>query len=208
MKKIKLCVFTNGRSSLKHCLKSLNEQSLELDEEPWIISGKNLTDAFHSILHATEYFEYFMKIDDDFMFHPRAIEHMQHKVGSNSGWLLHSFRLWDVEHGKRIQSVKVYHRRLMLARKIKIKADSRGRIDGPFLKRISGVYKGHSKDHSIVALHSHCSIEDIQLHNDLWKNGKKANDKKRMSMDEQYDKREEMIDAYNKGHNTLFWQPR
>ena len=101
-------IYTNGRSTLKYCLSSLQEQTVL--GKISVFKNQNLLVALNKTLETTQA-THFVKIDDDFVLHPRALEYMweqfqnfedMKKVG------LYCCQLWEDWTHKPIMGVKIY----------------------------------------------------------------------------------------------------
>ena len=165
--KLKAYLFTNGRSTFEHSLRTTKEQrSLKGIE---VLSREILVDALNEALEKCET-SHFVKVDDDFVFHPRAFEYMWRRFThlSNRDQIgIFSSHLWEDWTNKPISGVKIYSVKALKYVGGFI-ADRHGKVD----KIVSGrlVYSGYSifRDSSVVGLHT-CGSWDEQLkYESIW----------------------------------------
>jgi len=197
-------IFTNGRQSIRYCKMSLDEQSCKID--PILVENKKLDEGYNDILDNGKA-KFFVKIDDDFLFHSRAMEYIVNSINKNPNYVLYSYLLWDIRKLKILQSVKAYNRKLLNKYKIRFRADPVGKVDQTFLKDIAKLPNCRYADSSVVAVHAQCCKDDISLHNEVWnKKILKYRHIKdpRFPIEQQYRDREQLVNKCNARGNTRF----
>lgn len=203
-------ILTNGRSSFKYCLDSLEQQTVPIKIH--VIKNMSMLDAMNSIIKDSNVSRYFIKVDDDFIFHPRAIEYLQDHVPFNDGIAMKYWHLFDVSMRKKIESVKIYDSKR--ARHVGgFRARSSGRVDPPFLEDVRKAGLKCVKDPSMIALHACAPSKEQLLYEKIWASNAPArvhvkHNRKEMlncnkSLDDQFDNRIEWIEASNPRKNSF-----
>jgi len=205
--KIKIYSITNGRSTHAYSYKSILKNSGISDVI--LIENKTWKDALAYCVDTCDT-NYFLRVDDDFILHPKAILYMNTCI-VDSNVAVYFWRLWEDHSHSIIHAIKVYS--INALRNIGgFKFDYMGKVDmatHKFLKK-SG-YKV-VEDKSILAIHA-CGTKEEQIkYNELWKKQSKNYTKARFassllydkSIKYQYDLRTNFLEKLNKKHNTPF----
>lgn len=154
-------VLTNGRSSLPYCLESLKGQSVPINVN--MVQDMSMEAAMNHIVKVCQT-PWFLKIDDDFLLHPRTVECLR-RVKLRPTWSMYYWYLYDVCTGKTIQSFKLYN--AAVAREVGFRARSSGRVDPNFLKDVAARWPVHA-DNSMVALQLCPPWEDQERYEHIW----------------------------------------
>jgi hypothetical protein len=156
---IEVFIITNGRSTFKHCKNSVENQ-VGVKFNTTIIKDFGWQEAHERILSECDS-RFALRVDDDMLLHPYAINFMYQCVKDQSDKIaLRGWRLWEPWSDKVCKGIKVYN--LAAAQKIGFKLDKRGKIDKPFTKNAErmGYKVKYSQD--VVAIHS-CGDFDEHL---------------------------------------------
>lgn len=210
---LEVFIYTNGRSSFDFSLKSIKHQSIV----PKINIVKDMT-----MIKAISYSlskcssKYFMKIDDDFLLHTRAIEFMWNEFVelSNSNTAMVWWHLWENWSRNKIQSIKIYNREL--AEKVGFVADSEGRIDITFIGRTRKNGFDMIRRESMVGIHG-CSPWQEQLeYLKTWKEQAKSGKHSKIRtglmrsynvpLQRQFNDRDNVLFRVNRLYNTDFFK--
>lgn len=186
---IEAFIITNGRSSFKYCLKSIENQTLSVPIR--VIGDMSCVDANNKALVECRSNFYF-KIDDDFILNKYAFEFMNNVLQCRRGAdrvIMYDCRLWEDFTKKVIRGLKVYNTEL--SKSIGgFSVNKLGKIDKPFTKKIekSGLRTIRDKS-SIVGIHSCPPWEDQIKYEHLWtKNATVKHRKTTRSSMKRYDK--------------------
>lgn len=205
------CILTNGRSSYDLCMRSLKEQSIGINIH--VIKNMSMVDAMNHIYKCDYISKYFLKVDDDFIFHPRAIEFLQKFVPFEPYVVMKYWHLYDVATKSIIQSVKIYDRNL-IEKVGGFRARSSGRVDPSFLEDCRTAKLKYVKDTSVIAIHACSTEEDQEKYEKIWsknspsgmhiKNNKKAMLECKISMKDQYDNKEKWVNNSNSLNSSFY----
>lgn len=168
--RIQAFVITNGRSTLEYCLKSLKNQSVSIPVT--VIRDLSWKDALASCVEQCKE-PWLLRIDDDFILYPDAVEYIWSVVLASGGWVhktkivMFSFKLWETWTDVSTFGVKIYH--MDALRSIGgFRFCERGKTDKQTVLALGAAGFKHHKDLSIVGLHS-CGTWDEQLcYEGLW----------------------------------------
>jgi hypothetical protein len=212
---IEIFVFTNGSSSLEYALRSIEAQTVPCKHS--ILRDMSILDGMNNAVKQCQS-EYYLKIDDDMLLHPRLVEFYEWKLKQLGSPALYGCRLWEPWHKRFVQSVKAYQTRI--ARKVGFHADARGKIDVEYVRNLAATgHKALIDLDSIVAVHALRSVEEQRQYRDIWlrlatidEQQYRKYDKCHMqiyenfeSYDTQYARIAE-LDQINETHKSLFWQ--
>jgi glycosyltransferase involved in cell wall biosynthesis len=164
-------IFTGGRPTFEWARKSFEEQTVTLPIFEY--HNRPLVDAMNEVLDKCPT-RYFVKIDDDFLMHPRAIEYMSWCISSYSDqykkhvglWEWHLYEHWSNEFQ---WSFKVYDAKR--ARSLGgFRAAKQGRIDWFYEKAMMNNGLIRKQDKSPISLHAAVpSVEDQLAHEEFWR---------------------------------------
>lgn len=210
--KIEAFIFTNGRSTFDHCLSSTKEQSVL--ERIGVFSNTVLVNALNSALTQCKC-SHFVKVDDDFIFHPRAIEYMWKrflKLPDNGKIGIYCSHLWEDWTKKPISGVKIYSVRALNYVGGFI-ADRHGKVDKSVSARL--IYSGYQiyRDPSVVGLHACGAWEEQLRYEQIWngqasvshlKSTRNEMQRYQVPLIEQVQLRTRFIEEYNGKNRTKF----
>lgn len=202
---IEIVFITNGRSTAKYALESLREQTVRaqimiIEDRPWLEAvnfGLNHVLASHML-----------RVDDDMLLHPRAIEFMLKTMPKDS--VMHRGQLYE-HYSKMVAGrIKIYN--IKKVRRIGgFRANKMGKIDRKFEEDAiaNGLSITIADKKSPIGLHACAPWEEMLYYESLW--GHKKSRRKHMknytfSPAEQFNKRIKIIERYNRQHNTEFWK--
>tara|TARA_Y100000310_G_C20690569_1_gene821920 strand:+ start:201 stop:878 length:678 start_codon:yes stop_codon:yes gene_type:complete len=151
--KLEVFIITNGRSTFEYCQNSIQGQlgvkfktTIHRDMD-WLTANKRILDVCKS--------EFFVRVDDDMLLHPRAISFMFKCVSHQSSrCALRGWKLWEPYSVKVIKGVKAYN--LELAKDIGFRISAIGKIDKVFSADAKRKRKKIIYTEDIVGIHS-CS---------------------------------------------------
>ena len=164
-------IFTGGRPSFEWAYKSFEEQTVSMPIFEY--HNRPLVDAMNEVLDKCPT-RYFVKIDDDFLMHPRAIEYMswcllhapEQKKKQAGLWEWRLFEHWSLATP---WSFKVYDKKRVKALG-GFKAAKQGRIDWNYEKEMQKRKLNREQDFSIISLHAASPGEESQIqHENFWK---------------------------------------
>lgn len=209
-------IFTGGRSTFEWAYKSFEEQTVSLPIH--VYRDMPLVDAMNNIL-STCPTRYFVKIDDDFLMHPRAIEYMSWCLLHAPAQKKRQAGLWEwrlFEHWSQTMpwSFKVYD-----SKRVKslggFRSAQQGRIDWEYENAMKKAKLNREQDFSIISLHAapHDKYDQIE-HENFWKKNNRSGKLEprkgshhkyktrkmrqyKISLSEQFDKRIEWIEESN-----------
>lgn len=215
-------IFTGGRSTFQWAYKSFEEQTVSLPIH--VYENMPLIDAMNDVLEKCPT-RYFVKIDDDFFMHPRAIEYMswcvlhapEQKKKQTGLWEWRLFEHWS---SSLIWSFKVYD-----SKRVRslggFSAAAQGRIDWRYEKAMEKAKLKREKDYSVISIHAATPDKEDQLqHENFWKNNNRSGDleprkgshhtckiekmrKYDVSLYEQFQKRIEWIESNGNGNQRF-----
>lgn len=163
MGKIDIFVITNGRSTFKYCIESINLQK-GVEFKFHIIRDMDWLSAHLDLLSKCKS-KFALRVDDDMLLHPCALEFMWQCIkDQNDKIALRGWRLWEPWSDKVCKGIKVYN--VNAANKIGFKLDKLGKIDKSFTRNAEK--KGYKIKYSqdVIAIHS-CG--DYKEHLRYWK---------------------------------------
>jgi len=160
--------FTNGRSTYEYSARSLAD-SHDRQAEIVVLRDMNFLDAVHQCLDSCQT-PYFIKVDDDFILHPKAIAYMRQRVLEypNPEELgIYYCHLWEDWTSRVRQSIKVY--RTEALRQIGgFQVDHLGKVDEATKAALRQAGYKVVKDPSVVALHACGSWQEQLEYERLW----------------------------------------
>lgn len=163
-------IFTGGRATFEWAYKSFEQQTVSVPIHTY--RNMPLVKAMNDLLDNCPT-RYFIKIDDDFFMHPRAIEYMTWCIFNATGKIKSKAGLWEwklYEHWSDTKpwSFKIYDANL--ARQFGGFQDAaQGRIDWKFEKNLMKKNFNRQQDQSVVSLHAASPFVDDQLsHEKFW----------------------------------------
>lgn len=162
---------TNGRSTFEYSSRSVME-SADLRDRIVVLSSFKFLDAMTQCVEQCET-PYFLKVDDDFILHPKALTYMQNRVlayprPQELG--IYYFHLWEDWTSRVRESIKIYS--VEAIRKIGgFRPDHLGKVDRTTLARLEQAGFKIVADPSVVALHACGSWEEQLEYERLWSDG-------------------------------------
>jgi len=207
--------FTNGRSTFKYSAQSITE-SLDLSDRVVVLANMNFLDAMARCVAECET-PYFLKVDDDFILHPKALTYMRERVlayprPEELG--IYYFHLWEDWTSRVRESIKIYN--VEALRKIGgFQPDHLGKVDRTTLVKLEQAGFKIVADAGVVALHACGTWEEQLEYERLWSAGagksyqKPTHDAMKAycgtkSLDEQYAMRLGFLEAVNRQLDTPF----
>lgn len=179
MQNLDRCFLTNGRSTTKLSLQSIEESSKNADVI--VASGMPVLDALKYCTDRVTT-QYFFKLDDDFFVHPMCFKFMEHRLSQiielyNNRLGLFYCHLWDEANGI-IQAIKIYN--LEAIDKVGgFVQDEFGREDRPFNHKLLKAGYVLVGDESVVAIHAIGNENDVVGYTNLWTSMATIKDKPR-----------------------------
>jgi hypothetical protein len=210
---IDVFIITNGRSTFEYSDRSIKSQdgvkfrSIIIRDMGWQAAHEKMLDMSES--------KFILRVDDDMLLHPFALNFMYTCVQKQSDNIaLRGWRLWEPWSNKVCKGIKVYN--ASIAKKIGFHLDHLGKIDKPFTvnAKKQGYEIKYTRD--VIAIHA-CG--DFKEHLRYWGiRGEAAGDnfkaKKKwakklikdfpMSLQEQYDLTGNFLPQFNHNRGTLF----
>lgn len=205
-------IYTNGRSTFQYCLSSIQEQ-IVLDR---IIVFKNqsLLEALNQTLQTTQA-THFVKIDDDFVLHPRALEYMWERFQNYGDFKkigIYCCQLWEDWTYKPIMGVKIYS--VDILKQIGgFFSDKYGKVDKLTNSRIEVEGFRIHRDESIVGLHTCGTWEEQLKYEEIWSSQAELNYQKsthdemkfyQIPLFQQVQKRITFVENWNTDKKTEF----
>jgi hypothetical protein len=159
-------VFTNGRSTLPFCLKTIREQSVPVRTR--VIQNKTMVEAIKEA-RAACFTPFLLKVDDDFFLHPKFIEFALRQMSAHylEDTALFWWHLWELWSQEVVQSVKIYHVGSMWD--ASFNPDIQGRIDLVFLCEMKARCMRVQSFQDVVGAHSCGTQYEQQYYIKLWK---------------------------------------
>jgi GT2 family glycosyltransferase len=160
--------FTNGRSTYEYSARSVAD-SWDRQAEIVVLRNMHFLDAVHKCLESCQT-PYFIKVDDDFILHPKAIAYMRQRVleyphPEELG--IYYCHLWEDWTSRVRQSIKVY--RTEALRQIGgFQVDHLGKVDEATKAALRQAGYKVVKDPSVVALHACGSWQEQLEYERLW----------------------------------------
>ncbi|HSV98612.1 MAG TPA: glycosyltransferase [Sedimentisphaerales bacterium] len=206
---------TNGRSTFEYSARSVAE-SADLRDRAVVLANLDFLDAMARCVEQCET-PYFLKVDDDFILHPKALAYMRDRVlayprPEELG--IYYFHLWEDWTSRVRESIKIYS--LEALRKIGgFQPDHLGKVDRTTLARLEQAGFKVVADPSVVAIHA-CGTWQEQLEYErLWSAGagtpyqKPTHDAMKAycgtkSLSQQYDMRLDFLESVNRQLGTPF----
>jgi hypothetical protein len=210
-----ICIATNGRSTFEYCERSVLETCG--DTPVIVVKNKSRKRALELFIEQCKT-PYFLRVDDDFIFHPKAINYIKYcahtKINPNMGMMY--WMLWEDCSEKVVKSVKMYS--INALKQIGgFQYDKySGKEDVDTRKAIGRKFE-IKPDKSVVAIHSVGTKKEELDYVSLWERNapcpskyEKLRLKYRLaytkSIEYQYGLRTNFIDDLNKQKNTNFWK--
>jgi len=161
---IEAFVITNGRSTFKYALRSMEEQSEKI--KITVIRNMKWIDAVNECVKVCGN-QYFVRVDDDMFLHPHYVSYIIRVLKRNKNVCMYSCRLWEDWQHKIAGTVKVYN--TMLVEKMGgFRASKFGRIDKKFSALANKRKMLIVKDISIVGIHSCATFKEQERYRKLW----------------------------------------
>ena len=196
MSLVEAFIFTNGAEIAKHCEQCLKAQTVPCPYR--IIQGKSLLDAIQFAMEESVS-DFFIKLDDDMLLHPRAIEYLTPRLRvcrERRNLAMYGCRLWEPWGNRTIRCIKAY--KTKACRDIGFRSDKRGKIDRAFVADMTQKGYRHLQDRSVIAVHGLRSLSDQQQYRRLWaKNAGKTVSELR-SVDKDQTRIVSVVPSYNK----------
>jgi len=164
---IEAFIITNGRSTYTYCSESIREQTMELKFRT--ISNKRWVEALGECFLSCNS-DFFLRVDDDFILHPRAVEFMWERmcILKNVDKLGMFFsHLWEDWTEKRVAGIKIYSVKALDAIR-GFKVDKFGKVDKVTNEVLEKAGFLLVKDVSAVGLHSCGAWEEQLEYERLW----------------------------------------
>jgi GT2 family glycosyltransferase/predicted O-methyltransferase YrrM len=207
--------FTNGRSTFEHSIRSLMNSS-DLKEQITVLPNMRFLDAAARCVETCET-PYLLKLDDDFILHPKALAYMRDRVlayprPEELG--IYYCHLWEDWTSRVRESVKIYN--VEALRKIGgFQPDHWGKVDRTTLARLEQAGFKIVADPSVVALHACGTWEEQLEYERLWSEAAGTSYQKptheamkkycgTKSLDEQYGMRRGFLESVNRQLDTPF----
>ena len=164
---IEAFVTTNGRSTFNFCVNSLLKQTLPIIYT--VIQGKLWREALDDMVVRCRS-EYFLRIDDDFVLHPKAIEYMCESFSrlDRKDVAQYSCLLWETWTYKRVSGVKMYNRAALKSIGGH-QFDEFGKADKKTNQAFIDAGYALVRDESVVGLHICGSWNEQLRYEKLWK---------------------------------------
>ena len=161
--KIEAFIITNGRSTFKYALKSLENQ--DVDIKITILENLIWVNALNKCLELCKS-PFYLRVDDDMFLHPSCIRYMllQAKKAKKLG--VYACSLWEDWSHRPGGYIKLY--KTKVAKKITFRANKLGKVDKPFFKDLSKTKYKLIKDKSLVGLHACGTLDDEDQYRQLW----------------------------------------
>jgi len=212
--KLEVFIITNGRSTFPYCLKSVEGQQ-NVKFKKTIIRDMKWIDANNEILKLCQT-KYFLRVDDDMLLHPRAMEYMWSRVETQGDHIaVRVFLLWETYKNMVVKGIKVYSHGP--TKEIGFKVNALGKIDGVFREKVEKSKYKMKTDKNVVGIHS-CSTVDEHLKYALMRGedkGKKFPKKEKnirkfigrneKTLEEQYEMRDEFLYNLGKESQSIFY---
>ena len=165
--KFEIFIITNRRSTLKNCISSVVQQTCQVPVT--IIQNMGWSEALAECLDRCHR-QFFVRIDDDFILHPRALEYMWSKIrqlANKNNLGLFCCYLWEDWTSKPVRGIKLY--RTESVKKIGgFKPDKYGKIDKNTNAALSSANFDVIIDKSVVGVHACSSLRDQKRYEKLW----------------------------------------
>ena len=206
-------IYTNGRSLYEYSLRSLREQTFPI--RVTAIRDKSMEDAMKYALRKCRS-KYFLKIDDDFLLHKRAVEFMWWHLAKREkrSAAMYWWHLWEEWSGNPVQSIKIYN--TAHAKRIGFSPDNEGRVDIRFIGKIRRRGKVIIRDQAMPALHACAPWQEQLKYIHLWRRSSKSgrHHKIRTTMmrkfhktiEDQFSGRNALLESINKRYKTMFYR--
>lgn len=162
---LQVFVITNGRASFEYTMKTLENQSVS--REIIVVRDMKWVDALNYCA-CNSSADFFLRVDDDMLLHPRAVEFFVYVIESNKKKLgAYQCKLWEEWWKKIAGSLKIYNSQLM--KKMRFRASRLGKVDKTFRKDITKTSYELIKDGSVVGIHMLNSENDQIKYRNLWR---------------------------------------
>jgi hypothetical protein len=145
---------TLGRSSLHFCLKALKKAGCP---HPHIIKDMQWVEACNLMANSSSS-EWFLRVDDDFFMCPWSLGYIKNCTLGYRGAGMISFNLYDWRTQRAVRGVKVY--RTSVAKDVGFSADTNGRVDKVFAKRLADKKINMVIKRVVVGMHAHTPDEE------------------------------------------------
>lgn len=169
---IEVFLLTNGSDTFPVCLEYLKKQTL--DVKFTIVENMNIIDAMnYCINNATS--KYFVKLDDDMILHPKALEYLNHCLYKYEYRIKHKDQpeigmyfcnLWEFWADRVVKCIKAYN--VLIAKEIGFKKDQRGKIDRIYINELKSRKISNIHDKSVIALHSLRNYNVQKNYRNIW----------------------------------------
>lgn len=161
---LEIFVITNGRSTLKYVLESIELQSCR--RRLTIIKNMLWVDALFACCETSQS-EYYLRVDDDMFLHPFTVEYYLYKLHDANQCGVYECKLWEDWSNKPAGSLKAY--RKSLAKQIGFRPNHLGKVDKNFANDIKNTVYKRIKDNSMIGLHACSTKEDQDKYRSLWR---------------------------------------
>jgi hypothetical protein len=169
---LEVFVLTNESDTLPICLNFLLNQNINFKYQ--IVKNMNIVDAMHYCLNqATK--KYFVKLDDDMILHPNALEYINYCLYKHEYGIMHrqkkeiglyTCNLWEFWANRIVKCIKAYN--VDIAKQVGFEKDERGKIDKNYIKSLKNRKIYNIYDKSIIALHTLRDYEIQKKYRTIW----------------------------------------
>ena len=208
---IYLC--SHGRSSLPFAIKSIEQQSVPITTH--LFAYKELPDITNHACKTCKK-DFFLRVDEDMFLHPRAVEFISYvckKVVKNEPNVpMIPFMVYDVDSGKPIQSVKLYHTKI--AKLHRFNDPGTWSMDNNFIYFLRDMCLHWKMESSVVAIHASIPKAErdkyinnmLSIYPQLHKLKSWPKNESVTSLEHQYNFREHTLNKSNQRGNTEFYR--
>lgn len=206
---------TNGRSTHEYSYRSLKE--CYGVEDIIVVKNMDFSDSLQYCIDNCKT-KFFLKADDDFIFHPKSFLYMKYciecKKNDNLGY--YHWKLYEDFSKKIVHCIKIYQ--LQAIKEIGgFKFKECGKADRATKEALMSHGFKIIDDKSILAIHATGTKEEQIKYNELWKNNAKNPNKYKKgryeymlkykkSVKYQYELKDKFLKKLNKKKDTRFWK--
>ncbi len=166
---IEAFIITNGRSTFKYALQSLEEQKEKI--KITVIRDMKWADAVNECVKLCKSL-YFVRVDDDMFLHSLCVPYMFTRIqrSKRKGRICaYTCRLWEDWQQKIAGRVKIYNNKLV-KKMGGFKVNKFGKMDKPFSATARKRNLLVVKNDSIVGVHAGAPWEEQKKYRQLWEN--------------------------------------